>query len=199
MRKTIYETLCACLGLGPGTAAAGTLICPACAEPGPAPQAPRNRNVIYYSLLRDDRGEERPQTIVYKGRDGTEKPAEIRSFLAYRLLVVCYGPDAEKHAHRIRATLYADGAGEPRSILRKAGIYPVPRPEQPLLLTETEDLSVEIRVVDLKTARAVEDPLAAARVEDPEQADLSVEIRVEDPLVETREAADPLAAVRAWY
>ncbi len=161
MRKTIYEALCACLGLGPGTAAASALVCPACAEPGPAPQAPRNRNVIYYSLLRDDRGEERPQTIVYKGRDGTEKPAEIRSFLAYRLLVVCYGPDAEKHAHRIRATLYADGAGEPRSILRKAGIYPVPRPEQPLLLTETEDsrlrpradLEISLRVADVLETR----------------------------------------------
>ncbi len=149
MRKVIYETLCACLGLSPGTAAAAALVYPAYAEPGPAPQPPRERNVICFSLLRDEGAGDWPQTAV---------SAQIRSFLAYRLLIVCYGPDAEKHAHRIRAMLYTDGAGQPRSILRKAGIYPIPRPEQPLLLAEPEDSRFRLRA-DLEISLRVTDVL----------------------------------------
>ena len=42
------------------------------------------------------------------------------------------------YAHKIRSFLYLDGAGLPRQILRKAGIYPVPDPPVPHLLYEPE-------------------------------------------------------------
>ena len=54
------------------------------------------------------------------------------------------------------AFLYLDGAGLPRQILRKAGIYPVPDPPAPQLLYEPEgslwrrraDLTISLRIRD---------------------------------------------------
>ena len=70
--------------------------------------------------------------------------------------MICYGPDCERYAHRIRSFLYLDGSGYPRPILRKSGIYPVPRPPMPILLDEEEgallrkraDLTISLRVKD---------------------------------------------------
>ena len=42
------------------------------------------------------------------------------------------------NARKIRAFLFADGPGFPRTILRKAGIRPVPDPPEPMLLHEPE-------------------------------------------------------------
>ena len=80
----------------------------------------------------------------------------IRSFLAYRLHVICYGDRSEEYAHRIRSMLYLDEAGKPRAILRAAGIYPIPNPPEPLLLHEEAnslwrkraDLTISLRVTD---------------------------------------------------
>jgi hypothetical protein len=80
----------------------------------------------------------------------------VHRFLAYQLLVVCYGPACESYAHKIRSFLYLDGAGLPRQILRKAGIYPVPNPPAPQLLYEPEgslwrrraDLTVQLWIRD---------------------------------------------------
>ena len=77
----------------------------------------------------------------------------VFSFSAWQLQVVCYGPHALENARKIRAFLYLDGSGYPRSILRKAGIWPVPDPPEPRLLHEPEgslwrqraDLTVSLR------------------------------------------------------
>ena len=60
------------------------------------------------------------------------------AFLAYQLLVICYGPGCEANARKIRSFLYLDGAGLPRQILRKAGIYPVPEPQAVQVMYEPE-------------------------------------------------------------
>ena len=159
-RSAVYQALCACLGLTPGSAAADTLLQPAWSEPEPTPQAPRQRNVIYYALARDDSAEPLRKTLVCTGREGSEKPAAVQGLLAYSLRVICYGPEAEDNAERIRCMLVPDGAGSPRAILRKAGVYPIPDPPQPQVLAETEsglyrrraDLAVSLRVrQELKT------------------------------------------------
>ena len=62
----------------------------------------------------------------------------VSSFSAWTLQIVCYGPAALSNARKIRAFLFLDGAGYPRSILRKAGLYPIPNPPEPLLLHEPE-------------------------------------------------------------
>ena len=80
----------------------------------------------------------------------------VSSFLPYRLILICYGPDCEQYAHRVRSFLFLDGSGYPRSILRQAGIYPVPRPAMPVLIDEEEgnllrrraDLVISLRAAD---------------------------------------------------
>ncbi len=77
----------------------------------------------------------------------------VSSFSAWKLQLVCYGPDALDNARRIRVFLYLDGAGMPRAILRSAGLFPVPNPPEPLALHEPEgslwrqraDLSISLR------------------------------------------------------
>ena len=160
LNTAIYQALCACIGLSPNTAAASALICRAYAEPENAPQPPRDRNVIYYYLMQDS-GDPLPQSWqLSNGSSATAVPVASQNTLAYRLIIVCYGPDAEKHALRIRALLYLDGPGKPRSILRAANIIPVPNPPQPELLWEQEgslwrrraDLTVSLRVSDILSA-----------------------------------------------
>ena len=160
MHTAIYQALCACLGLAPSSEEAAGLIMEAYTEPENAPQPTRTRDVIYYSLLRDDPGNDGYQVSVDHSSGSANISASqstsISSFLAYQLVIVCYGPHAESNAHQIRSFLYLDGNGFPRAILRKAGIYPIPYPGQPMILHEPEgslwrkraDLMISLRVCD---------------------------------------------------
>ena len=150
----IFDAFCACLGLGRDSREAAALIREAYAEPENAPRPPRNRNVIYWTLLQDPASD--PVSTAYKpepagaGRNGVV----VYTTLKYQLVIVCYGPDAEEYALRIRSMLYLDGSGFPRRILREAGIYPVPDPPQPSILYEEEgslwrkraDLTISLRI-----------------------------------------------------
>ena len=153
-KEAVRKALCACLGISASSTEAAILIREAYAEPEPAPRPPRNVDVIYYSFLT----EEEPDIPAYSAENpeaGTHRPA-VTGFLPVKMVVVCYGPHATEYAHRIRRFLYLDGNGFPRSILRKAGIYPVPDPPQVLILREEEgslwreraDLTVSMRVKD---------------------------------------------------
>jgi hypothetical protein len=83
----------------------------------------------------------------------------VSAFSAWMMTVVCYGPHALSNARKIRAFLFVEGAGFPRSILRKAGIRPVPDPPEPMLLHEPEgslwrqraDLTVSLRAEEKET------------------------------------------------
>lgn len=157
INEAVFATLCACVGVAPGTDAADRLIHKAYAEPENAPQPPRERDVIYYWIERDTATDDDFQAMsVGRGWGSDLVNTEIRSYLAYRLVVVCYGPHAEEFAHRIRALIFLDGVRKPRGILRAAGIYPIPRPAQPEILREPAgglwrkraDLVVSLRVRD---------------------------------------------------
>ncbi len=155
----IFDALCACLNL---SAAEGIkLILEAYAEPENVPRPPRNRNVIYWTVLQDLSTD--PVSTEYgteAGSAGTHIPV-ICTTLKYQLVIACYGPECEENASRIRSMLFLDGAGFPRQILRSAGIYPVPDPPQPSLLHEEEgslwrkraDLTVRLRVLDEQRAQ----------------------------------------------
>ena len=182
LRSAIFEALAACLGLSSSSAAASALIRAAYADPENQPQPPRTRNVIYFYLLQ----EEDPSSRIPSYLPATSEPTAVMpsataassstdssgqtsaapstaspvitilTIHTYKLIIICYGPDAASHAHRIRTRLYLDAAGQPRSILRKAGIYPIPHPPQPLLLHDPEnslfrdrcDLTISLRVLD---------------------------------------------------
>ena len=164
MNETIFKALCACLGLSPSSEQALSLIRQAYTEPENSPQPARTADVIYWSLSPEQGsdpafyGEELggfPIAPQVPFGSGTHKPT-VHRYLPYQLLVVCYGPGCEAYARKIRSFLYLDGAGLPRQILRKAGIYPIPDPPAPQLLYEPEgslwrkraDLMIPLRIRD---------------------------------------------------
>ena len=158
----IFDALCACLNLNKTSAAAAALIHEAYAEPENVPRPPRNRNVIYWTILQDPAAD--PVSTAWNAETvsaGNHTPV-VTTTLKYQLIIVCYGPAAEEYAHRIRSMLYLDGSGFPRQILRAAGIYPIPDPPQPSLLYEEEgslwrkraDLTISLRVRDEQRAQA---------------------------------------------
>ena len=130
----IFDALCACLDLDRTSAEAVALIHEAYAEPENVPRPPRSRNVIYWTALQDPSSD--PVSTEYSteaGDAGSHIPVTCTT-LKYQLVIVCYGPACEEYAWRIRQTLYLDGSGFPRQILRAAGIWPVPDPPQPSIL-----------------------------------------------------------------
>ena len=154
MHETIHNALSACLGLSPSSEQALSLIRQAYTEPENSPRPARTVEVIYWSLSPEE-AEDPASYGEAAASAGSHKPT-VHRYLAYQLLIVCYGPACEAYAHKIRSFLYLDGAGMPRQILRKAGIYPVPDPPAPQLLYEPEgslwrrrtDLTIPLRVVD---------------------------------------------------
>ena len=159
MSETIYMALCACFGLAPASSEADVLIREAVQEPENAPRPPRRTDVIYYSVEPDAYAQEAPAAYTADNPSVSSHVPTVSSFSAWRLLVICYGPHALSNARKIRAFLYVDGAGFPRAILRKAGLYPVPNPPEPLLLHEPEgslwreraDLTIRLRVEETET------------------------------------------------
>ena len=157
----VFDALCACLNF---SAAEGIrLIHEAYAEPENVPRPPRNRNVIYWTVLQDPSSD--PVATAYNAETATATDTHtpvVYTTLKYQLIIVCYGPACEEYALRIRHMLYLDGAGFPRRILRDAGIFPVPDPPQPALLHEEEgslwrkrcDLTVSLRVRHEERAQA---------------------------------------------
>ena len=136
MNTTIHNALAACLGLSPSSAQALSLIRQAYTEPENSPQPARSADVIYWSMSPEP-GADPASYNETAAASGSHKPT-VHRYLSYQLLVVCYGPGCEANAQKIRSFLYLDGAGLPRQILRKAGIYPVPDPLSPQLLYEPE-------------------------------------------------------------
>ena len=158
MTTVIFNALCACFGLQPSSSQASVLLREAYQEPENAPRPPRNTDVIYYSVSPDAAPEPPPAYAAENPSNGSHVPA-VSSFSAWSLRVVCYGPHAPENARTVRAFLFLDGAGYPRSILRQAGLYPVPDPPEPLLLHEPEgslwrrraDLTVSLRAEEKQT------------------------------------------------
>ena len=150
----IFDAFCACLGLKRDSREAAALIHEAYAEPENAPRLPRNRNVIYWTLLQDPASDPVSTTYNPETAGAGRNSVTVYTTLKYQLVIVCYGPDAEEYALRIRSMLYLDGSGFPRRILRESGIYPVPDPPQPFILYEEEgslwrkraDLTISLRV-----------------------------------------------------
>ena len=152
----IFKALCACLEIAPSSADASAFLRPFPNDPESPPPPSRSTNVIYYDIRPEEAQDAGYQTFTSSDPTASSVKPSVSSFLPYKLILICYGPDCETYAHRIRSFLYLDGSGYPRSILRQAGIYPVPRPQMPILLDEYEgnllrrraDLTISLRVAD---------------------------------------------------
>ena len=154
VHTALYEALCSCLGLNPSSAEAASRIAPAYAEPENPVRPPRNRNILYYALEK----EEPPDgwALAYPGavNPATSPSSSVFCVSCYLLTVICYGPDAESTALKIRANLFLD---EPRRILRRADVFPVPGAAQPAVLHEEEgslwrlraDVTIPVRITTL--------------------------------------------------
>ena len=150
----IFDALCACLYLNPNSREAISLIHEAYAEPENTPRPPRNRNVIYWTVLHDSLSDPVSTALNADAGSGGSHIPIVYTTLKYKLVIVCYGPACEEYARRIRSMLYLDGTGFPRRILRDAGIFPIPDPPEPSLLHEEEgslwrkrvDLTISLRV-----------------------------------------------------
>ncbi len=157
MKAIIYQALCACFGLAPASTEASVLIREAYQEPENAPWPPRTVDVIYYSVAPDASAVKMPPAYTAENPASASHVPAVSLFSAYTLQIVCYGPHAMENARKIRAFLYLDGNGFPRSILRKAGLYPVPNPPEPMVLHEPEeslwrlraDLTISLRAEEI--------------------------------------------------
>ena len=159
MIATIYQALCACFALPPSSTEASTLIREAYHDPENTPRPPRTADVIYYFLQPDTSALEPPPSYAAENPTAASHTPTVFSFSAWKLQLICYGPHAEENARHIRALIFIDGAGMPRSILRRAGIRPMPYPPEPLLLHEPEgslwrqraDLTIALRIEEKQT------------------------------------------------
>ena len=150
----LFQALCACLEISPSASASSALIRRAYQDPEPSPEPPRNHNVIYYDLLPETAPDAGYAACTNEDPQAPGAYPAVSSYLPYKLVIVCYGPDCEKNALKIRSFLYLDGSGYPRSILRKSGIYPVPRPPMPVLIREETgalfrlraDMEIRVRI-----------------------------------------------------
>ena len=112
------------------------------ANPGPG------MNVCYYQIVTEARGKVLTEKTV------EENVVRFFDFVPGRIILVFYGPDCERWAHRCREFLFLDGYGMPRKILREAGIFPVPDMYAPSVVYEEigkswrkrADLVVSVRI-----------------------------------------------------
>ena len=95
------------------------------------------KDVVYFDLqTEEDPGDRNQVQLSFASGQNLARRFSVR--LAYKLIVICYGPLAETNARKIRSFLYLDGNGNPLQILRASGIHPVPNPPQPLIGHEQE-------------------------------------------------------------
>ena len=124
---TVFQALRAALLLSPEEASAHLFR--AYADPPPAEPSP-SENFCYYHFQTDPNSAVLQETLL-----DSDTP-EVFSFIPCTLTLVCYGPDCEAWAHRLQSFLFLDGAGEPRQLLRSAGLFPIPSRRPPSVLFE---------------------------------------------------------------
>ena len=151
--------LCACFGLQPDSDRALAFIRRSYEEPEVTPRPARTADVVYWDVSTDYGSDPACYGPAAAQAPGSCTPMVDR-FLPCQMVIVCYGPACVAHAEQIRSLIYVDGANQPRSILRKAGIYPVPDPAPVELLYEPEgslwrrraDVRIPFRVVSSVTS-----------------------------------------------
>ena len=117
------------------------------ANPAPPPP-PADQDVLYFHLIPE--GPLPPEETV----SGPEALSLFR-FAGWRLLLTFYGPRAEELAWKVRSRFFLDGCGNPRPLLRRRGVYPVPHPPAPVLIWEEWEKQHRPRadlILDLRAA-----------------------------------------------
>ena len=147
--QAVFRAIAVSLGLAPDTSEASARILRAYLSP-PPPQGDPNTQLCFFDLTPDRNAQMLTERSVIHGVHA------IYRFIPYTLTMVFYGPGAETDAIRVRDNLFVDGAAKPLSILRKAGIYPIPPTGPPSVVYEEEgslfrkrvDLVLAVRLLD---------------------------------------------------
>lgn len=147
--SALFSVLASALNLSPSSGTAQQMIREAYQEDNPTPEPPRSEDRVYYHLTPDATAPPIPEEIRPAGHS-----TDLFRYVPYKLTLTFYGPGAEANAALVRSRLYQDGQGNPLSLLRAEGAYPVPRPPMPLLLYEPAaalwrkrvDLTVSLRI-----------------------------------------------------
>ena len=134
----VFDMLCACFGMDPNSPAAAARFVPAYTQETTTPQAPRNKNVVYYALSeRQATGFDYilAETKTVKGLSKTA----ITKTIPVSCLLTFYGSKADDDSELFWSMFQWDsGADSPRAILRKKKIVPIGMPERPLAVFEVE-------------------------------------------------------------
>ena len=129
LEQAVFRALSVSVASEAGMDEAPVLIRRAFVNPSPPPP-PENQDVLYYHLIPEAGSSLTEETILPDSR------LSFFRFSPYRLNLVFYGPRAEALAWRVFHRLFRDGFGQPRRILREAGIYPIPDRSGPLSIWE---------------------------------------------------------------
>ncbi len=168
IRTAVRNALCACFGLQPDSDQALSFIRRSYEEPEVNPVPARSTDAVYWDVS-PDYGADPASYNTIATVTGSNK-ASVQRFLPYQLTVVCYGPCCEANARIIRSAIYFDGNNQPRSILRKVSVYPVPDPPPVSRLFEPEgslwrcraDVVIPLRVLDTFTAPTARNSIQTA-------------------------------------
>lgn len=134
----VARMLCACFNLDPESQEAASRFIPAYVEDMTTPQAPRNKNVVYYALSEMqgsgfDYIMHRTDTVKGQTKTAIKKTIPINCMLTF------YGSNADNDAELFWSMFQWDsGAESPRAILRSKRIVPIGLPERPVSLFEVE-------------------------------------------------------------
>lgn len=146
MLEAVFRALAAGMGLAPDSRQASRSLRRAYTDPAPPAAGPEER-VLYFHMTPDAGA---PVAGELSHEQGRRRFFRMES---WKLLLTFYGPGAEEAAWRMRSRLFLDGAGQPRALLRAAGIFPVPGPAAPMLVWEETALRRRARadlVVDMR-------------------------------------------------
>lgn len=134
----VARMLCACFNLDPESPEAAARFIPAYLESDTTPQAPRNKNVVYYAL-----SEMQGSGLDYIQHKTLVKEGQTVTVIQKTIPIACtltfYGPNADNDSELFWSMFQWDsGAESPRAILRSEKIVPIGLPERPVPLFEVE-------------------------------------------------------------
>lgn len=138
VKDGIFEALCAAFNLNPDGDGLNRFI-PAYTNDAVTPQAPRNKDVAYFSVERFPGSTldyiEEKQVLV----NGLTK-TQLQKSVPASVLITFYGPNADDDAEFFWSAFQRDGGqGSPRGILRGKRIVPIGKaPDRPTSVYEVE-------------------------------------------------------------
>ena len=136
--QAVFEALCAVFGLSPDSKEASRRFRAAYLREATNPPADRTKDVCYYAISEQTAANLDSIEISYQA-DAEGMKAVLRKVIPVQCLFSFYGPNSDNDAEKLWSLMYLDsGSGCARSILRRANMVPVPRPNRPLSVPELE-------------------------------------------------------------